>query len=230
MTTTRKSDIAEIRRALAVLFSPGDVIELRALDVGGKTHAGYFNDFDALTGAAAKLSGLAAGVYVVLNKINPDLLARAANHIVVGPKNLTQDKDILRRRWLPLDIDPNRPAGISSTDAEHEHAIRIAFEIRRWLTTFGFSQSSIILMDSGNGAHILIRIDLPNDSDSELLVKNCIRAVGSKFNSDKVVIDQSVFNAARIWKLPGTMARKGDSTPERPHRIARLREVTGDNT
>jgi hypothetical protein len=44
--------------------------------------------------------------------------------------------------------------------------------------------------------------------------------------SDAVVsLDLKVFNAARIWKVYGTMACKGDDLPERPHRLARLLEV-----
>src|SRR5262249_8541637 len=35
----------------------------------------------------------------------------------------------------------------------------------------------------------------------------------------------SVFNAARIWKVYGTMACKGDNLPERPHRLSRLLAV-----
>jgi hypothetical protein len=34
-----------------------------------------------------------------------------------------------------------------------------------------------------------------------------------------------VFNPARIWKLYGTIARKGDSLPDRPHRLARVLDV-----
>ena len=34
-----------------------------------------------------------------------------------------------------------------------------------------------------------------------------------------------MFNAARIWKLYGTICRKGDSTEDRPHRVAKLLEV-----
>jgi hypothetical protein len=37
-----------------------------------------------------------------------------------------------------------------------------------------------------------------------------------------VKIDQKVFNASRITKAYGTMACKGDSIPERPHRISRM--------
>jgi hypothetical protein len=31
-----------------------------------------------------------------------------------------------------------------------------------------------------------------------------------------------VFNPARIWKLYGTWARKGDDTKSRPHRLSRI--------
>ena len=44
-----------------MLFQPGNVVELRALDVSGKTVAGYFDDHAKLAEAAAKLSGQAAG-------------------------------------------------------------------------------------------------------------------------------------------------------------------------
>jgi hypothetical protein len=221
-----KADIAEIKRALSIFFSPGDTIELRALKVSGKnTHAGYFRDLERLATEAAKLSGHAQGVYVVLNTINPALFARAASRIVIGPETLTQDKDVLRRRWLPIDVDAKRPAGISSSEDEHRHAIETAYAIREHLAGFGFLLSDIILGDSGNGGHVLAKIDLANDAASEIKVKACIAAVALKFNSETISIDQTVYNAARIWKLPGTMARKGDNIPERPHRLARLLEV-----
>ena len=226
MTVTQpKADVTEIKRALDVLFQPGDVVELRALDVGGKVHAGYFSDFDRLANEAARLSSQAAGVYVVLNQVNRELLARAQNRITVGPKNLTQDTDITGRRWLPIDADAKRPSGISSTDAEHEAALGTTKAIKAYLIERGFPMDSILTGDSGNGAHILIRVDLPNDAEAEAIVKACLKALAAKFDSSQVSIDLSVFNAARIWKLPGTMARKGDSTETRPHRIARLLDV-----
>ena len=135
--TAQAHDLLEIRRALAVLFSPGVVVEIRALDVGGKTVAGYFDDHIKLAEAAAKLSGSAAGVYLVLNELTPALLARSANRLTIGPKNLTQDKDISRRRYLPIDIDAKRPSGISSTDAEHDAAIQVAEKIKEYLVGLG---------------------------------------------------------------------------------------------
>ena len=41
-------------------------------------------------------------------------------------------------------------------------------------------------------------------------------------------VDQSTFNAARIWKLYGTVARKGDDMPDRPHRISWALEGLGE--
>lgn len=228
MTTTRTSqahDLLEIRRALTVLYQPGDVVEVRVLEVAGKTVAGYFDHFGKLAEAAAKLSGQATGVYVVLNQINPDLLARAANRVTVGPKNLTQDADIIRRRYLPIDVDAKRPSGISSTDAEHDAVIQVAGKIKEYLIGLGFPTGSIIMGDSGNGGHLLVRVDLPNDANNTNLIKTCLEALATRFDNAAVSIDRSVFNAGRIWKLPGTLTRKGDSTPSRPHRIARLLDV-----
>ena len=229
MITQPKADVVEIKRALSSLFLPGDIVELRALEVGGKTQAGYFSDFDKLAHEAERLSGQASGVYVVLNQINKDLLARSQNRITIL-KNLTQDADITLRRWLPLDIDAKRPVGISSTTEEHEAALATATSIKMHLMEKGFQDNSILIGDSGNGAHVLARVNLPNDEETKAIVQSCIRAIAAKFDSAQVTIDQAVFNASRIWKVPGTMARKGDSTETRPHRIARLLNVPASIT
>ena len=47
----------------------------------------------------------------------------------------------------------------------------------------------------------------------------------AKFNGNGVTFDTSVHNPARIWKFYGTLACKGDSLPDRPHRLARILEV-----
>ena len=83
-----------------------------------------------------------------------------------------------------------------------------------------------ILADSGNGGmHLVYGLDLPNDDPSRLLVENFLKAVAERFSDDKVNVDVSVFNAARISKVYGTMACKGDDIPERPHRLSRILEA-----
>ena len=48
------------------------------------------------------------------------------------------------------------------------------------------------------------------------------RNLADRFDDDRVAVDKSVHNPSRIWKLYGTLASKGDDTPSRPHRMARV--------
>lgn len=214
-----RADDDEIRRALALLVEPGAVVELRVPTTRGVA-SGYFDSLDALARTAARWSGRAAGVYVTLNPCAPALLARAVNRVVERAKTTTGDADVLRRRWLLIDLDVRRPAGISSTDNEHAAALTRAREVCAWLAERGWPP--LILADSGNGAHLLYRIDLPNDAESAALVRRVLEALALVFDDDTITVDTSVFNAARISKVYGTLAAKGDNTAARPHRLARI--------
>jgi hypothetical protein len=81
------------------------------------------------------------------------------------------------------------------------------------------------MADSGNGAHLLYPIDLPNDDATRSLLKKTLEALGQKWNVSTVTVDPTTYNAARIWRLYGTWACKGENLPERPHRIARILEA-----
>ncbi|MEP7354860.1 MAG: AAA family ATPase [Acidobacteriota bacterium] len=218
-------------RTIRVLFVPGDVIELRCLNVGrtadrnGKLHAGYFNfeGQDALSSAIRSVDGRADGVYAVLNRLNPDLLARSANRLRVGLKPTTTDADIIEWRWLYIDLDPSRPAGISSTDLEHQTAFERAVTIRDYLSGLGWPEP--LYSDSGNGAHLLYRLPLLDLKSAAVLVKACLRSLSARFSDAAVKVDESTGNASRLCKLYGTMTRKGDSTTDRPHRRSRLIDV-----
>jgi hypothetical protein len=215
----------EIRRAVGLLAD--GVIEVRAL-ADGVTHSGYFDDHTLLAEQVEALDAdpSVAGIYVTLNSVNPALLARRANRIKLRLSRkdaTTADADIRRRRWLPVDIDPVRPSGVSSTNEEHDAALAAAERIAAYLTEQGFP--SPIKADSGNGAHLLYRVDLANDAEATALIKGCLSTLDALFSNEAITVDTANHNAARIWKLYGTLSRKGDSTPERPHRRARLLAV-----
>jgi|GEM_PF-129916 len=211
-----------IRKAASLLFREGQVVELRAL--GDRTYYGYYTDYDKLARDAAILDttpGI-SGVYVTLNTVNPALLSRCANRIKTAAQKepQTADEDIIHRSWLPVDIDPARPAGISSSDAEHRDALRKAETIHRYLSELGFPEP--IIADSGNGAHLLYEIDLSQGTENSALIRQCLKSLDQFFSDAASAIDTSVSNPARIWKLYGTKARKGDHTLERPHRTSAI--------
>ncbi len=234
--TSTSANIAEnfnstnlILKSLRTVCLPGCVYELRCLayTLNGKwpsTASGYYDDLDALARDAAMFDGHCKGVYVTLNPVKDDLKARSYNRVREGVKDddTTKDKHTSRRAWLPIDFDPERASGVSSTDQEHDAALERAAGCRDWLRGQGFPDP--ILADSGNGGHLLYRIDLPNDDASARLVEHCLKAVAARYSDDRVKVDTAIFNAARIWKLYGTMACKGDHIPERPHRRSHILE------
>ena len=225
------TDANEITHALRLWFQAGDVFEVRVLDAVSADYrrehieSGYF-DYEHISAVPEALKRLLSfrGVYVTVNPVNPDLLARAVNRLRPAGRNpTTADTDIVRRRWLLIDCDPRRASGVSSSNSEHDFALAKAREIRDGLSSLGWADP--IMTDSGNGAQLMYRIDLPAD-DGEL-VRRVIGEI-AKASSEQVAIDTSVHNPARIWRLPGTMNCKGDSIPERPHRMARILEEPQD--
>ncbi len=221
-------DKEEIVRALKLWFQPGDVFEVRVLKavtpgyLKPHTESGYF-DYDNIPAAAEALGKLRAyaGAYVTVNPVSPDLLARACNRLCPAEsESTTADSDIVCRRWLLIDCDAVRKAKISSTDAEHEAALDKACEIRDGLSSLGWPLP--VMLDSGNGAQMTYRIDLPADDGG--LVQRVLGEI-AKASSDTVKVDLTVYNPARIWRIPGTINRKGDNIPVRPHRMARILEV-----
>jgi hypothetical protein len=219
-----RADRAEIASAISLLFEPGDAVEVRIPKTRVGVVAGYFDDHTMLATAIhdADSKYRASGVYYVVNKINPALLGRAYNRLKERAEYATADNNILQRRWLPIDLDPVRPAGISSSEEEHAAAVHRARTIaddmeKEW--------GRPIVADSGNGAHLLYRIDLPNNQEALAFVAGALAELDRRYSDEVVKIDVTSANAARIWKAYGSVARKGDSIPGRPHRLSRILEV-----
>ncbi|MEI6841935.1 MAG: hypothetical protein WCK53_11750, partial [Methanomicrobiales archaeon] len=214
----------DLTSTASLLFVPGHVVEVRAITDDGIA-SGYFDSHKDLVEKVSALDGIenVQGIYVTLNEVDPSLLSRRANRIKMRlskKDTTTADADIIRRRWLPIDIDPIRPSGVSSTDEEHQAAIDRAKTIGIFLAETGFPAP--LVADSGNGAHLLYRTDLPNDNEARELIKKCLETLSFLFSDDIVTVDTANHNAARIWKFYGTVSRKGDNTKMRPHRRARI--------
>jgi hypothetical protein len=214
--------------ALKLLYQSGDVFEIRVLDAERpgfrRPHieSGYFDyaHIDDVPQTLAEIT-TAMGVYITMNPVNPALLARSANRLKTARRNeTTSDTDIVCRRWLLIDIDPARPAGISATDAEKELAFDKALEVSEGLASMGWPAP--VIVDSGNGYYLLYRVDLSADDGG--LVHRCIQAL-QPVADERVHIDLSVANPSRICRLPGTWNRKGDDMQDRPHRPSEIMDA-----
>ena len=92
-----------------------------------------------------------------------------------------------------------------------------------WLCTLGWPLP--LQACSGNGWHLLYRIDLPNDDTSRTNIEFALKTLSYLFSTDKINVDTTVFNASRVWKIYGTISAKGSHTSSRPHRVATIREM-----
>ncbi len=217
-----------------LFFKPGEVVEIRILNVYGTSAlwnckpaqgvvSGYFDNYqDFFTIVCMAISNHYYNINFTIQVIDPRLIGRACNKLIPA-KATTSDRDVLYYRWIPIDIDPVRPSGISSSDSELQKAIDLRNIICEWIfdtTIYGRPLTAI----SGNGAHILIRLpeDLPVPENNTKYIKNFLSLVHSQFSTNDVVIDTTVYNPARIWKLYGTKAVKGNEVEGNEYREAQV--------
>lgn len=211
-----------IRESLAILVGKDDIVELRVPNSQRGAVCSLMTDSKALARAAAAYSGRVPGVFISLNPVKRSLAGHVTNELAKASV-AARDTDIECRRWLPIDFDPVRPSNTPSTDAEHTAAIEMAKQCRDWLGEMDWSDP--ILADSGNGAHLLYRVELPNDESTRELVKNVLEVISLRFSDRSVVVDTGNFNASRIWRVYGTLNCKGEASEDRPHRRAKMLEV-----
>ncbi len=219
--------------------NPGEAVEVRVLSFKGRinnenirgTISGYFDDHDAFCEAVREIDRQShGGIYFTLQIVDPRLLARAFNRMRPGIP-ATSDSNVTFYRWIPVDLDPVRPSGISSSDSELQEALSLRDTVSEWISENLQFPRPIKAM-SGNGWHLLYRLpDMPVNDENRTFVKNTLEGLAQRFNTASVEIDTTVFNPARIWKLYGTTARKGDELPAnqyrkaRPHRMAYIEDL-----
>lgn len=220
-------EVQKVAEALRVFIPEGSLTELRALSHEGPDFYGFFNRIDLMAKCAIELSATSKGVYFVPNPVRPELLERSPNTISETRKGESaSDSDIVRRKWLLIDIDPVRPKGENASKTEQEEAWRVLLNVRSALAAAGFDDSPVVAC-SGNGWHLNYPIDLPNDDATREQIRQLLAGLAARCNSTGAKVDKSTFNASRIWKIYGTTARKGPSTDDRPQRVAWVSESRG---
>jgi hypothetical protein len=198
---------------------------LREVFVKGPTgnRVGYFTDI-AKALSAVENDGEYQAVWFSLN-ICPGVPAGFEANRLYKASGRFKKTDYARRQLLLVDCDPKRLADTAASDVQKATAKLQVLAIREYLRTLEFPEP--ILCDSGNGYHLLYAVNEPNDERTELLVKNFLAGLSVKFSNEDSQLDTGNFEANRICKLYGTVARKG-SDPSLWRRSAVLEVPTRD--
>jgi hypothetical protein len=189
------------------------------------TYAGYFTDPESIAEELARVRGVS--VYVTANPISRDLLARSDR--LDRQDHTASDADVVCLASVLIDIDPERAADISATEAERLAALECRDRILREHPQIA---AAALWGCSGNGAFILVRLaELPNDAENRGLVQALLKYLAATYSGEysgcKVKVDEATFNPARIMAVVGTLKAKGVSTPDRPHRLVTLDSPPG---
>lgn len=209
-----------LRQWWHVFKNDSELVEIRLL--GKFTYSGYYKNIDKLIEDIKPYEELPdEQIYFTLNEIDDGCYGRAqCEKIIKSPKTTTNDNNITRRTWVLIDYDPVRVTGTNATDEEFELAHKKAQQVFLYLRKCGFSDP--VICKSGNGWHTVYRVDMPNTDEVRDMLSQFLQSIALMFTDEKVDIDESVFNAARICKLYGTTAKKGANLTERPWRMSEI--------
>lgn len=199
------------------LFVPKAWYELRCL-TNGPALTGVFDNIEALINNAIVAEEEGYACYFCMNP---------TNHLPmneIAPGSAIHDDEIVNRHLMLIDCDPTRPAKTCSTNEEKREALDVALMVLHYLKNKGWPLPFVA--DSGNGYHLLYRIDLHPKSN---LIEKCLLALSQKFTVPTVKIDTVVFNPSRICRFYGTLNCKGENTPERPHRYSKMLKIGSDS-
>ena len=215
----------EIKKLWQIIgTSSSSVLELRAIWPSGiqpikppltaHFRASDFADIEACKSAfeaeALRLNALGYNIYIVMNPIKSTFVGSAV-----------KDEDISYRDLLLIDIDRVQKAKEPATDEEVEAAKQLADTVMAYLATNEWPEPIRVM--SGNGHHLYYVLpEVANDDESKQYVQSLLKSLAAEFDNDTVKIDTTVFNASRITKVVGTVARKGLESDGRPYRMARV--------
>ena len=206
-------------------LSEGAPISLRALKPKGSQlnlftknltfHPSEYDSADALRLAfedrAIALNEAGYNVYTVMNQIRSDFYGHEA----------VKDVDVTHRKNLLVDLDRIDDTSFPASDAEIDAAFELGRHVEGYLRAEGFPDPHWV--HSGNGYHLYYRLaPIPESERARKVVEQFLKALAVRFNNSVAGVDTSVFNASRITKVIGTVARKGIASEGRPYRIARL--------
>ena len=160
-------DVNEIRKWHSIFKPNNELFEIRIL--GDKIYSGYFDDINIAIKEMNKFDNYQ--IYFTINEIKTACRSREQynNFIQVKSGTATSKNDIERRRFIPIDIDVERPSNVCSSNEEKEYAHQVALRVYKFFKDNNFPTP--IVCDSSSGYHLYFKVDLDNNDDNEKLVK-----------------------------------------------------------
>lgn len=224
--TTNRSEITradmevEAKKNWALFQSDVSLLEIRCINLCTRAvvcKIFYRREFpsietfrEAIEMYAIQMNLQGYNIYINLNPALPSFKGKQLS-----------DKYIEYRDLIFFDIDRSGTYKVPATDAELQAAFDLGDKVSASLFAEGWGEP--IKTCSGNGCHLYYVLENIGIQQEETdLIKQTLKLLAKEFNTATAEIDTVVWNASRITKFLGTIARKGEETATRPYRLARL--------
>jgi hypothetical protein len=192
--------------------------------------AGVFDDFMiARQSLKTYIAGLHTGVFFTPNRIDGAHLLTIndnLNQLHRNPASTITDDLIRSRDYYIVDIDTVKPEGQMANETELQAAREV---LTRWKNEIAGIFPDPIIIASGNGFHCLLKAEGTRfNSDDERrankrLYKFVLEHWAAACNVPGASIDIA-FTLRQGVRLPSSWNRKGEDTPQRPHRKVSIEE------
>jgi hypothetical protein len=203
---------------LALALRDAGVVELRSC-VDERWRSGLFDDIGPLR-QAIRSQYADGNIYCTLNRPGPHIVA--TNGMDAKP---LCDADIERIVRLPVDFDPVRPSGCMATDLEVAQALAARDRFVPAMCAAGWPMPLTAM--SGSGAHAIWRCSIPVSAEFRDVLAVLYGGMRREFSDEEVLFDSAIRNPSRIFRLYGSVNRKGTNDPKRPWRRAECQLPAG---
>lgn len=220
-------------RTIQALHS-NSAFEVRAIHPNKKRKALFnlFTSFEKANDVVVKYNDLGYNIFINLHpitvwdegkqKMDSNLLLTSSSK-----NRCANGEDVSKLSYLLIDIDPVRKhphQTVSASAEEVERALELTTEVKKYLSNF-FATPPLLIASSGNGFHLIWRIDLAASEENVRILERCLYALAHQFNSEDATVDTSVYTKLQLIKLYGTVACKGEHTENRPWRQSYLMKI-----
>ena len=220
---SNKDELINLYKNNLILQQDTEIFEVRILKY---YLSGYFTaDEEGIMALAKALEKRRiffeqVAIYQTLQHVKNDLVPSERLNRLYSTKDdgyyPAKNDSIDRYRWVFIDVDPDHEANTQIPDSELHYAEEVRDKILDELKSNGFGEPMVVF--SGNGQHIYLRIDQPNTDEVKKAIKAFVSILHHKYATGKLGLDQTVLNAGRITKFIGCWSTKGEDTPETPYR------------
>lgn len=217
-------DISEAYKWWDVLRDGNQLTEIRLISNDGKTASGIFDNIENLINAIMPFTN-DWNIYYTMNRLPDDVRGLPQyNKIIVRPKQTCNDSMIVARDYVCIDLDSVRLSGTNATDEQVEYTKATANKVYKYLIDVGFYPPVVVF--SSSGVHLYLRCAMLNNDKNTKIVKNFLHALALLFTDEHTEIDVSVYNSARIMRLPSSYSCKGNRLDEaRPQRLCKFVKI-----